>query len=359
MRRISILAAGGVLAITGAALAQDTIYGIDNARNVLGTFTSATPNVFTDIGPTGILTNFTNSLEFDGSGGLWASDGFSLFKINPNTGAGTLVGGHGISNGENITDFTWDGSTMWAIGTVCGVQSSIWKINLSTGAATFVCTTDIGGACDVGLVYGADGVFYGHDLVTDSIYKLNTSTCVTTTVVALPFDTNFGQGLTASATTNYHVAFNATAFQGQLWKFDGAGNYNQLGTLQPLQIAAADVGGGGGECLNLQVNTLIAGTTGVWQVSGAIANREVAFVYGLREGTTKISGYADYCATFGIQAVNQSKVLCRKRADANGDATCRKPLPPGVRGVRVLSQVAMKGTCPDECVSNIDDQVIQ
>lgn len=359
MRRTTLFAAMGIVALASAAFGGDTIYGIDNSRNVLGTFDSASPSTFTDIGPTGITSNFTNSLEWDGSGNLYASEGTALYKINPSTGAGSLVGSHGITNGETITDFTWDGSTMWAIGTVCGSQSSLWKINLSTGAATYVCKTSISGACDVGLVFGADGVFYGHDLVTDQIYSINTGTCATKTVVSLPFDSNFGQGLTASSTTNYHVAFNSTAFQGQLWKFDGAGNYTQLGVLGPLQIAAADCKPGPSSCLLMTVSKLVGGKQGTWTVTQATPGKRVAVVYGFQPGQTVVNNIQGYCATFGIKGVSSSKLICQKVADGTGKIACNVPIPVNAVGKRVLSQAAMQGTCPKECISNLDDQVVQ
>jgi hypothetical protein len=360
MKKASLLAAAGLcVTVVGTAFAGDTIWGIDNSRNVLGTFDSANPGVFTDVGPTGIGTGFTNSLEFDGSGGLYASDGTQLFKVNTSTGAATLVGSHGNLGGESITDFAWDGSQMWAIGTICGASSSLWTINLATGAATKKCTSDIAGSCDVGLTVGADGVVYGQELVFNIIYKIDPNTCVTSTVINLPYDANFGQGLTASSTTNYHVAFNSTAFLGELYSFDGAGNYNLLGALQPLQIAAADVEGGPSDCLTLTVTPLVAGTSATWNVSGATAGEQVAVVYGFQPGTTGVNGFAGYCATFGIKGVNQNKLICRKNADGAGNVSCRKSIPAGVRGQRVLSQAAERNTCPAECVSNLDDQVVQ
>jgi hypothetical protein len=117
--------------------------------------------------------------------------------------------------------------------------------------------------------------------------------------------------------------------------------------------------GGPSDCLTLTVNPLFAGGQGNWDVSGATPGEQVAVVYGFNPGTTAVNGYAGYCATFGIQGVNQNKLICRKLADGNGDVSCSKKIPAGVKGRRVLSQAAMRNTCPDECMSNLDDQVIQ
>ncbi len=116
--------------------------------------------------------------------------------------------------------------------------------------------------------------------------------------------------------------------------------------------------GGSADCLTLAVDPLVAGQSATWSVSGATAGEQVAVVYGFGPGSTSINGYAGYCATFGIQGVNQNKVICTKAADGNGDVSCKKSIPAGVRGRRVLSQAAERNTCPDECVSNLDDQTV-
>ncbi len=111
-------------------------------------------------------------------------------------------------------------------------------------------------------------------------------------------------------------------------------------------------------CLDLSVNELIAGQSAVWSVGSATPNAEVAIVYGHDSGNTSINGFAGYCADFGIRGVNQNRVICRKKADGNGDLTCRVNIPDNASGVRVLSQAAERGTCPDTCMSNFDDQVV-
>ncbi len=57
--------------------------------------------------------------------------------------------------------------TMYGIAVVCSVQSSLYTIDLASGAATLVCTTDVPSACDVGLTIDGAGNFYGHDIVND------------------------------------------------------------------------------------------------------------------------------------------------------------------------------------------------
>ncbi len=112
------------------------------------------------------------------------------------------------------------------------------------------------------------------------------------------------------------------------------------------------------DCLDLSVSELVAGKTATWDVSGATSGAEVAVVYGLSRGSTLIKGLAQYCANFGIAGVSQKRIICRKKADGAGQVTCDKLLPDGIQGVRVLSQAAERNTCPDPCMSNLDEQVI-
>jgi len=114
----------------------------------------------------------------------------------------------------------------------------------------------------------------------------------------------------------------------------------------------------GGDCLTLGVDPLIAGSVADWAVNGATPGERVAIVYGFSPGSTVVNGLAGYCATFGIQGVNQNRVLCVKVASGAGIITCSKRIPGSVQGRRVLSQAAQRNTCPDECVSNLDDQVV-
>ncbi len=116
---------------------------------------------------------------------------------------------------------------------------------------------------------------------------------------------------------------------------------------------------GSSDCLTMVVSTLTAGTTGTWDIDGATVGSTVAVVYGFRAGSTVVNGQFGYCATFGIQGVTPSTVVGTGVADGGGHVTVLKRIPSNARGITVLTQAAEQGTCPDECVSNLDTQVIQ
>ncbi len=113
------------------------------------------------------------------------------------------------------------------------------------------------------------------------------------------------------------------------------------------------------DCLTLEVSTLVAGEGAAWEVSGAEPNGQVAVVYGFEPGTSNLNEYwGVWCANFGIANVKGKRALCVKYADGDGNARCTANVPASKAGLRLLSQAAMRGTCPDSCVSNLDDQVI-
>ncbi len=116
---------------------------------------------------------------------------------------------------------------------------------------------------------------------------------------------------------------------------------------------------GNTDCLTLGVTPLVGGQTASWDVAGATPGEQVTVVYGLEEGSTIVNGIAGYCANFGIKGVNQNRIICQKIADGAGNANCTLRLPGSSSGQRLFSQAAERGTCPDTCMSNIDDQVIQ
>ena len=227
--------------------------GAGTARLV--TFPAAAPQTFTIIGDTGINTasNFPNGLDFDGAGNLFATGGTNTnfwFSVNQTTGLATMIGGSGLAASQTIVDLAYDrlNNRMLAIGS--GTNPVLLSINTATGAASLVGAGTITGTTEtvaVSLaVRASDGAIFIHGVATDRWYSVNPTTLVATPLAVLPFDTNFGQGGTFDPNngTLYHAAFNATAFQGQLYTINtttGAatfvGNMGDLTNPQPNQIS--------------------------------------------------------------------------------------------------------------------------
>jgi len=114
-----------------------------------------------------------------------------------------------------------------------------------------------------------------------------------------------------------------------------------------------------GDCLDMTVSTLAGGQNATWDVDGATPGARVAVVYGTKAGTTVVNGQFGYCATFGIKGVNSNKLVGSKIADGNGHVTVLKRIPGSASGLTILTQAAEQGTCPKECLSGVDTQVVQ
>ena len=112
-------------------------------------------------------------------------------------------------------------------------------------------------------------------------------------------------------------------------------------------------------CLSMSVSQLVAGEDGFWEISGVVPGAQVVVVYGSLPGSTVVHGQRNYCATFGIKGVTQDRVVGLTVADGSGTALIVKHVPSDAGGLKLLTQAAERGTCPEECVSTIDTQVIQ
>jgi len=127
-----------------------------------------------------------------------------------------------------------------------------------------------------------------------------------------------------------------------------------------LDIAFA-VFGTPAPCLNLTVDNLIAGKNATFTITNGTPGAKAVTVYGTQPGQTIIKNTANYCATFGIKNINQSKIIggTNRIFGAAGRITFNQKIPPNTSGISVLFQSAMQNTCPDECTSNLVEQIVQ
>ena len=113
------------------------------------------------------------------------------------------------------------------------------------------------------------------------------------------------------------------------------------------------------DCLTVSVDRLIGGLSSTFTIDDPNgSNSVVALVYGFQSGQTNVNGQFGYCASFGIKGVSQDKLICQGKLSA-GQKTCKQPIPGFAIGKRVLFQAAMRDTCPDTCMSNVLDMVVQ
>ena len=113
-----------------------------------------------------------------------------------------------------------------------------------------------------------------------------------------------------------------------------------------------------GNCLGMEVSTLVAGEMAQWDISNAGGGSSGVVVWGLTLGSTVVNGTFNYCASFGINGVNQNRVVGFWTANGSGDAQVMRRIPGNVSGLTVHTQAAQQGTCPEECMSDVDTQTI-
>lgn len=127
--------------------------------------------------------------------------------------------------------------------------------------------------------------------------------------------------------------------------------------------AVLAAGGINPPCMNLKVANLVAGQTATFTVSkNLIRGETVAIVWGTGGNPSSFKNFAGYCATFGFNVPNNgasSRVVAQGFVDANGEFIAQKNVPGNLSGMSIMFQAAKKGTCPDECMSDLIDTVIQ
>ncbi len=115
------------------------------------------------------------------------------------------------------------------------------------------------------------------------------------------------------------------------------------------------------ECLDLTVENLVGGEPAVFTIKGGTPGARGVTVYGLRPGKTSVRNSGGYCVTFGIDGVNQSKVIggLKRTFDANGEIIFDQFIFKRRVGLELLFQSAERGTCPDVCMSNLVEMTVQ
>ncbi len=114
-------------------------------------------------------------------------------------------------------------------------------------------------------------------------------------------------------------------------------------------------------CLDLAVTNLVASEDALVKITEGLPGARAVTFYGTRLGQTVVSDNSGYCATLGIKGLSQSKVIggINQVFDMNGEISFNQLVPGNTVGTHIFFQSAMRGTCPDECVSNLVDMVVQ
>ena len=116
-------------------------------------------------------------------------------------------------------------------------------------------------------------------------------------------------------------------------------------------------------CMDLVVTNLIGGRSATFTVSKNIVRGEtVTIMWGLGGTPTVLNNVSGYCATFGFHIpLNnaQQRIVAQGFVDQNDQFIADRFIPGNLSGRNIMFQAAKKGTCPDECVSNLWSGQIQ
>ncbi|CAF3842740.1 unnamed protein product, partial [Rotaria sp. Silwood1] len=135
------------------------------------------------------------------------------------TGTITTVGAlAGLAAGHTVTGMAWDKttSTMFGLSTN-GTVSTLYTINLATGALTTVAASMSGSALAIDIAINNSGVMYSCDIGTDVLNLVNKTTGACTSVGSLGINLNFAQGMAFDGETDslFLAAYTTT---GQLYR---------------------------------------------------------------------------------------------------------------------------------------------
>lgn len=169
MRRFLVLAAGSLCIATASAT---EIWSADG-RGLIR-FDSASPQALTFVGESGI--GLPQGLDFAPNGTLYAFQGDSLYSLNLQTGAATLIGSSDLQD-ERVLDMSWDPAANQML-IVTALTSDephhLRSVNLNTGGTSLVGTLNLSiPASAFGLAVNAAGVRYLHDGELGGMVRLN------------------------------------------------------------------------------------------------------------------------------------------------------------------------------------------
>lgn len=114
-------------------------------------------------------------------------------------------------------------------------------------------------------------------------------------------------------------------------------------------------------CLDLCVENLVAGEEVTVSVGGGVPGEDVVVLWGLQNGNGSFEGFG-WCVDFGFDVpfnMVDSRIVARGVFDETGQYSETRLVPVGLSGQRIRLQAAMGNTCPESCMSNLIDTVIE
>ncbi len=163
-----------------------------------------------------------------------SNPGNDLYAIDTATGAIEAVGPTGLDG--NVSGMRWDASTgvAYAMAESCGTASSLYTIDLGTGATTLVGSSS--GTCIIDIAIDPDGNLYGVDLMPYALVAIDKTTGATQPIGSLGFNAGYAEGLDFDPSTGtlYFAGYDTDTFLGGMYTIDLAtGAATLIGPIGP------------------------------------------------------------------------------------------------------------------------------
>src|SRR4029079_17351783 len=114
---------------------------------------------------------------------------------------------NGPATGSNFSGLKFDPTSQLVyMSVITGTTSTIWTINLQTGAATQVGTGSIAGLV-IDIAIDRTGIMYGHEILNDQLLRIDKTTGVATVIGPTGATANFAQGMDFDPIDNTLYAF--------------------------------------------------------------------------------------------------------------------------------------------------------
>jgi len=154
--------------------------------------------------------------------------------IDTATGNKTVIATSPSPGGAGWNGMAYDSTTgtMYAV-TGCPSGSSLYTIDINTGATTLVGAMS-NEACTVSIAIDSAGQMYGVDIVNDALYAIDKTTGSDSLIGSIGFNANYAQEMTFDLSTDilYYAAFNLDLFNDFMYTVDvGSGTANLIGQI--------------------------------------------------------------------------------------------------------------------------------
>ena len=156
--------------------------------------------------------------------------------------------------------------TMYAV-TGCPSGSSLYTIDINTGATTLVGAM-ANEACTVSIAIDSAGQMYGVDIVNDALYAIDKTNGTDALIGSIGFNANYAQEMTFDLSTDilYYAAFNLDLFNDYMYTIDtGTGTANLIGQIISGTGGFAELDGMGIETAVVRVRAAAGSAVAVAQ----------------------------------------------------------------------------------------------